>query len=199
MFLIFWSETETATFIPGCNKYHIKHDGHKQDIFLMPCIFGHEEIRLKFTLLMLLPVLHSLKFCSDEAQTAWSEGCRLDHHQPPRIQIFLMWPCSSFFTGHTCYQIRVGVTDVHTTAPATICLTSFLMGDVVPSPEQTHSRNAHMWYMGRAVPAMQILEKTYIACLLREKCYVHDARRTQNVRGDCISARRFLETISLHI
>lgn len=33
MFLIFRSETETATFIPGCNEYHIKRDGHKQDIF----------------------------------------------------------------------------------------------------------------------------------------------------------------------
>lgn len=198
MFLIFWSETETATFIPGCNKYHIKHDGHKQDIFSCRAFLVTRKSDSN-SLCWCCCLFDSLKFCSDEAQTAWSEGCRLDHHQPPRIQIFLMWPCSSFFTGHTCYQIRVGVTDVHTTAPATICLTSFLMGDVVPSPEQTHSRNAHMWYMGRAVPAMQILEKTYIACLLREKCYVHDARRTQNVRGDCISARRFLETISLHI
>lgn len=192
MFLIFWSETETATFIPGCNEYHIKRDGHKQD-------FCHEEIRLKFTLLMLLPVLQSLKCCSDEEQTAWSEGYKLYHHRPPRIQIFLMWPCSAFFTGHTCYQVSVGVADVHTAAPPTICLTSFLMGDVVPSPEQTHSRNAHMRYMGRAVPAMQNLKKDMYHLFAQWKCYVHNARRTQNVRGDCISARRFLETISLHI
>lgn len=137
-------------------------------IFSHAVHFCHEEIRLEFTLLMLLPVLQSLKCCSDEEQTAWSEGCRLYHHRPPRIQIFLMWPCSAFFTGHTCYQVSVGVADVHTAAPPTICLTSFLMGDVVPSPEQTHSRNAHMRYMGRAVPAMQNKKKTYITCLLSE-------------------------------